>query len=162
MEQMHDTTGPKIGGSTMKQSTFDWDAEDKYHELKTFRPEVNNVLSTYKTPQTDKLELVKNWLGRKSLQYLETLTNTEKETCNMLEGLFKTLTSKFKMQYNMITKLLQFRKLYRYEDENVEEWMGRLWVAAVECNYHEVDRQLREQFIHGLNDKCILKEIIKE
>ena len=35
-------------------------------------------------------------------------------------------------------------------------------MAAVECNYQEVDRQLKEQFIHGLNDKCILEEIIKE
>ena len=40
--------------------------------------------------------------------------------------------------------------------------MGRLQVAAVECNYQEVNRQLNEQFIHGLNDKCMLEEIIKE
>ena len=40
--------------------------------------------------------------------------------------------------------------------------MWRLWVAAVECNYQEVDRQLKEQFIHGLNDKCMFEEIIKE
>ena len=40
--------------------------------------------------------------------------------------------------------------------------MGRLWVAAVECNYQEVNRQFKEQFIHGLNDKCMLEEIIKE
>ena len=39
----------------------------------------------------------------------------------MLEGLFKTLTNKFKPQYNETIKSLQFRKLYRYEDENVEE-----------------------------------------
>ena len=35
-------------------------------------------------------------------------------------------------------------------------------MAAVECNYQEIDRQLKEQFIHGLNDKYMLKEIIKE
>ena len=35
-------------------------------------------------------------------------------------------------------------------------------VAAVECNYQEVDRQLKEQFIHGLNNKCMLEEILKE
>ena len=58
---------------------------------------------------------------------------TEKETCNTLEGLFETLTNKFKLQYNETIRSLQFRKLYRYDDENVEEWMGRLWVAAVEC-----------------------------
>ena len=40
--------------------------------------------------------------------------------------------------------------------------MGRPQVAAVECNYQEVDRQLKEQFIHGLNNKYILEEIIKE
>ena len=62
----------------MKQLTFDWNAQGKYSELKTFRLEVNNILSTYNTPQTDKLVLVKNSLGRKGLQYLETLTTAEK------------------------------------------------------------------------------------
>ena len=39
---------------------------------------------------------------------------------------------------------------------------GRLCVAAVECNYQEIDRQLNEQFIYGLNDKHMLEEIIQE
>ena len=56
----------------------------------------------------DKLVLVKNWLG--SLQYLETLMTIKKETCNTLEGLFKTLSNKFKPQYNKTIKSLQFRK----------------------------------------------------
>ena len=90
------------------------------------------------------------------------LTTAEKETCNTLEGLFDTLSNKFKPQYSEAIKLLQFRKLYQYEDENVEEWMGRLQVTAVECNYQEIDRQLKEQFIHGLNDKHMLEEMIKE
>ena len=123
---------------------------------------MNNVLFTYNTPHADKLALVKNWLGRKGLQYLETLMTAEKETYNTLEGLFETLTNKFKPQHNETIKSLQFRKLYRYDDENIKEWMGRLQVAAVECNYQEVDRQLKEQFIHGLNNKCMLEEIIKE
>ena len=72
------------------------------------------------------------------------------------------LTNKFKLEYNKTVKSFQFRKLCRYEDENKEEWMGRLWVATVECNYQEDDRQFKEQFIHGLNDKSMLEEIIKE
>ena len=35
-------------------------------------------------------------------------------------------------------------------------------MVDVECNNREVDRQLKEQFIHGLNDRCMLEEIIKE
>ena len=44
VERMHDILGPRIGGPTMKQLAFDWNAEDKFSELKTFRLEVNNVL----------------------------------------------------------------------------------------------------------------------
>ena len=39
---------------------------------------------------------------------------------------------------------------------------GRLKTAAVEWNYKEVDRQLKEQFIHGLNGSEMLTEIIRE
>ena len=31
-ERMHDISGPKIGGPTMKQLTFHWNAEDKYNK----------------------------------------------------------------------------------------------------------------------------------
>ena len=157
-ERTHGTSGPKIGGPAMKQLTFSWNTQEKYSELKTFR----YVLSMFNTPERDKLAVVKNRLGKKGLQYLETLTTAEKEMCNTLEGLFKTLSNKFKPQYNQTNKLLQFRKLYRYDEENVEEWMGRLHIAAGECNYQEVDRQLKEQFIPGCNDKYMLEEIIKE
>ena len=40
--------------------------------------------------------------------------------------------------------------------------MGGLHIAAVECNYQEIDGQLKEQFIYGLNDKHMPKEIIKQ
>ena len=58
--------------------------------------------------------------------------------------------------------MLQFRKLYRLEGESAEEWMGRLRIAVVECNYKEVDRQLKEQFMHELNDRVMLDEIVRE
>ena len=86
----------------------------------------------------------------------------EGKVCNTLEGLFDMLANKFKPQYNKTIKSLQFRKLCWLESENLEECMGRLHVVAVECNYREVARQLKEQFIQGLNDKCTLDEIIKE
>ena len=44
----------------------------------------------------------------------------------------------------------------------MEEWIGRLRTAAVECNYKEVDNKLKEQFIHRLNGSEVLTEIIRE
>ena len=82
--------------------------------------------------------MVKNWLGRKGLQFLETSTNEEKITHGMLDGLFKTLTSKFRPQFNKAIKSLEFKKLCRKDGENAEEWMGRLRFAAVECNLPRV------------------------
>ena len=61
----------------------------------------------------------------------------------------------------MITSL-QFHKLVCCSSEGVNEWMGRLRTATVECKYKEVGRQLREQFIHGLNDDEMLAEVIRE
>ena len=47
-------------------------------------------------------------------------------------------------------------------NESVEEWMDRLRTAVVECKYKEVKRQIKEQFIHGLNDDEMLAEVIRE
>ena len=40
--------------------------------------------------------------------------------------------------------------------------MGRLRTSLVECQYKKVDRQLKEQLIHGLNDDEMLAEFIRE
>ena len=95
-------------------------------EWKAFILEVRNVLSFYNAQEQDKIAMVKNWLGRKELHYLESLTEAEKHACNTLQGLFDTLATKFKPQFNETIKSLQFRKLYRFKGENVEEWMGTL------------------------------------
>ena len=115
--------GPKLGRPAMKQPS--WEADNKYSELKTFRLEVNNLLTIYNTPKAEQLAMVKNWLGRKGLQFIESLTEVEKDRCSPLEGLFEILTNKFG-QFNEMIKLLQFHKLIRHNRENTEEWIGRL------------------------------------
>ena len=60
VERTHDGSGPKVGSPTMKQLMFNWNAQDKYNELKTFKFEVSNILATYNIPEEDKLVLVKN------------------------------------------------------------------------------------------------------
>ena len=72
--------------------------------------EVKNVLSTYNMPEHNKIAIVKNWLGRKGLHYIESITEAEKQACNTLQGLFNMLATKFQPQFNETIKLLQFRK----------------------------------------------------
>ena len=112
-QNIPNTAGPKLGSPTLKQHTFDWEAQDKYMEWKAFILELRNVLSTYNAQEPDKIAMVKNWLGRKGLHYIETLMASEKEACNTLEGFSHMLATKFKPQYNETVKSLQFRKFYR-------------------------------------------------
>ena len=63
----------KIGRPAMKQPSFNWEADDKYSGLKNFRLEVNNMISSYNTPHAEQLVIVKNWLGRKGLQFIKLL-----------------------------------------------------------------------------------------
>ena len=88
-------------------------ADDKYYKLKNFRLEVNNIFRSYNTPHTEQLAIVKKWLGRKGLQFIESLTHTEKAKCNIIEGLFAMLNNKFKPQFNETIKSLQLHKLSR-------------------------------------------------
>ena len=75
----------------------------------------------YNAQEQDKIAMVKNWLGRKGLHYLESLTEAEKHACDTLQGLFDTLAAKFKPQFNETMKLLQFRKLFRFKDAKVQK-----------------------------------------
>ena len=146
----------------LKQPQFNWEAADKYMEWKAFILEVRNVLPTYNAQEQNKITIVKTWLGRKEVHYIESLTEGEKQACNTLQGLFDMLATQFRPQFNKTIKSLQFMKLCRFEGKSAEEWMGRLHVAVVECTYREVDQQFKEQFIHGLNDKIMLDEVNRE
>ena len=119
-ERPQSMAGPKIGGPVMRQLTFNWEMENKYRKLTTFRLEGNNLPSKYNTPQTEQLAIIKFLV-----QFLEMLTD-EKIMCSTLKGLFETLTSKFKPQFKETIKALQFCKLSRKGRENAEEWIGRL------------------------------------
>ena len=103
-------------------------------------------------PDIEKTPLIKTWLDRKGLQLLEMLTQAQKEKYKTSKGLFKTLNDKFKPQYNETIKSLQFHKLSRKADKSAEECMGKLRIAATECNCKEINRQLQVQFMYGLND----------
>ena len=87
------SVGPKIGGPVIKQPNFNWEADDKNGDHKNIRLEVNNIFASYNTHHTEQLAIVKSWLGRKGLQFIESLTHTEKEKCNIREGLSKMLNN---------------------------------------------------------------------
>ena len=96
--------------------------------------------------------MIKNWLGREGLQLIATLTKEEQDTCNDEKSLFETL-NKIQATINEKMKSFQFCKLVCHSNESVEEWMVLgIRTPVAKCKYKEVHIQLKQQFIHGLND----------
>ena len=151
------------GQSSAEEATVQLECDRQVYGVESlyFRGKERTVHLLHTRAQQD-CHSKKNWLGRKRLHYIETITDVEKQACNTIQGLFDMLATKFQPQFSETIKSLQFRKLCRSKDESAEEWMGWLWMATADCGYKEVDRQLKVQLIHGLNDKIMLDEIIRE
>ena len=91
LNQGQEDQRPKVGSLALKQPQFNWDMADKYTEWKAFILEVRTMISTYNTGKQEKIEMVKNWLGRKGLHYIESLAEAVKQACGTLQGLIDTL-----------------------------------------------------------------------
>ena len=86
--------GLKLGGSILKQLTFDWNSKDKYKKLRNFILQVKNMFQNNRMSQTKRVPIIKNLLGKQGLQLLESHTQAEQEVCNTEEGLFETFNKK--------------------------------------------------------------------
>ena len=65
------------------------------------------------------VSFIKNWLGREGLQFIQTLTNVEKEACKKATGLLNVLKEKFRLQHNEMICPLQCCKLQGKENESI-------------------------------------------
>ena len=70
------------------------------------------------------MPIIKTWLGRQGLKFLEALTQDKQEPYITVEDLFETLNSKFGSQHNNTILSLQHCKLSRQNNETAEQWMG--------------------------------------
>ena len=62
-----------------------------YDELRNFKLEVSNMLQNFNWGHTERVLVIKIWLGREGLQLIATLTQEEQEACNDEKGKFETL-----------------------------------------------------------------------
>ena len=111
VQQIDSQCGPRLGGPALKQPTFNWEATDKHTEWKAFTLKVQNVIPSYNIQEGEKITIIKNWLGRRGLQLIDSLTQEEKQACETFEGLCSTFAEKICPAFNETIKSLQYRKL---------------------------------------------------
>ena len=78
----------------MKQPTFNWEVDDKHSELISFRLEVNNILTTYNTPQTEQLAMVKKLARQKSSAIHRVINKHRKRYMQHIRRLIQNIDQK--------------------------------------------------------------------
>ena len=60
----------RCGSPALGQLSFNWNAQDKYTELLSFKMDVMHILQTKtdKLNEEEKVPIIRNWLGREGLQ----------------------------------------------------------------------------------------------
>ena len=91
---------PKIDGPLLRPLSLDWSSTDKYPELRNFRMEVNNTFSNYNINKAEKSANYKILARQAKSTILRDLTKADQEACSTIEGLFETLSNKFRPQCN--------------------------------------------------------------
>ena len=129
----------------------------------TFDMEVLNILETkaYKLAGEEKVQVIKNWLGRKGLQFIKTFTDEGNENARLQKGVFSVLSHEFRLHHNWIVFSLQYLKLKRKANKLAQEWMGRMQTKGAEYDNKEYYRKGTKQFIYGLGDEGVISEILR-
>ena len=71
------------------------------------------MTKSYNIEYSERLLIIMNWLGGKGLQFVQTITEEEKEKCNSSTGLFDSLNKKLRSMHNETILSLQYCKLSR-------------------------------------------------
>ena len=92
--------------------------------------EAANMLqvTAYDLNDAQKVPIMKNWLGREGLLFIQTLTNVEKEAWQSTTGLFNVLKEQFRPEHNEMILSLQYCELHRKKKEPAQVWIGRLHI----------------------------------
>ena len=80
----------------ISETVFNWKEPDRYVELLYFEMEVADVFQAemYALSDEGKVAIIKKWLAREGLQFIQTLIHAEKEACKSAPRLFNVLKEK--------------------------------------------------------------------
>ena len=89
-------------------------AQERSTESLNFEMEFTNILETkaYELTDKEKVPIIRDWLGRESMQLIKTFTNEETKMENC-KGPFSMSSNKFKPYHNRIVSSLKYFKLKR-------------------------------------------------
>lgn len=159
----HAQRGPSVA---VNKPSFDWGKKDKYTEWKGFRRECEMLFrGTYRTsPENERAGAVVNWMGRQGQEIVASWTEDEMTArfadVNLLYNAFE---ARFKPEHNEMLSEFQFRHIMRDARQSSDEYMATLKNKARECNFALAeDRNIKSQFIIGINDRDMQNKLLEE
>lgn len=159
-EQPH---GPSVA---VNKPTFDWTQKDKYTEWKGFRRECEMLFrGTYRqTPENERAGAVVNWMGRPGHEIVASWTEQQMtDRFANLQILCEAFEARFRPEHNEMLSEFQFRHITRSVSQSSDEYMAMVRNKARECNFAQAeDRNVKSQFIIGINDKEMQNKLLED
>lgn len=148
-----------------KIPTFDWTAKSKWHEWQDFKLGINSafVTPTYKDVEAkDKVLLIINWMGIEAQKKVDSWPEAEKTAAMETTNAFYVQMEKgWKNASNAQFSRLQFSRIQRQKNQTGDEFMAELRFKAKDCGFTNDEERIRDQFIYGIADEEMCKELCK-
>ena len=82
---------PQSGGASLRQLLLDWNARQYIYQKIEMRVKKKIINRNFELNHVENVPVIKNWLGKDDLQFIQILKVVEQETSHTVKRLFDTV-----------------------------------------------------------------------
>ena len=140
---------------------FDSKQENRLEALKAFKKKCGYIFrgSLINMSAERKCILVQDWLGEEGQKIYDSLDWQEGEDVNDYDLMWTKLETAVRPECNEIVASKKFKERMQKTGETITDFITDLILLVKDCNYVDEDRQIRDQFVYGINDEELKKRI---
>lgn len=101
-------------------------------------------------------------IGPAAYKLLKGLVAPDVPSQKTLGDLAEAMKNHYKGKRNLTVERFKFRRMQQKSSESVNEFLARLRMQAVECEFGNLNEALREQFIQGVCNEGMQKRLLHE
>ena len=135
--------------------------KNRLEALKAFKKKCGYIFkgSLVNISEERKCIQVQDWLGPEGQKIYD---RGEGEDVNNYELMWTKLKGAVSARCNEIAASKKFKERVQKPKETITSFVTDLMLLVKDCNYIDDDRQVRDQFVHGVSDDHLKKKLLEK
>ena len=123
-------------------------------------------------PKRIQKALLLHYIGDEGFDVYHSFTATQKGDENSYDTVKASFTTYFTPRKNIVYETYKFRQTVQQKEESIDSFYTHLRALAATCDFHDQDREILSQVLHGcvssrirrkaLKDNLNLKQVLEE